>query len=345
MPTCNEVGCEVVTKGVCLNHFEDLKSCSHYSSEGEVASRQEDANIIDDENATDANPNDGGLKVHTGLSLLEEEINAISKDDYTRLIILAGMPEAGKTTALLCLMHQFQTQSNYRNYLFAGSKTLVDLEEKAWPSRTDSKNESAKTVRTNDMVPKFIHLKLAKQQQLEKKENLLFTDVSGELFKTLKDSTSESKKFVLANRADHFALFFDAGALSDPSQKFAARIAGLGILKSLTDVGVLLPKTRIQIVFSRWDLFESKSDKDRHRAFIETIQKEIHDKYSTKYSLSFHIIASRPYKSTLPFAFGIDELFDIWISKSQLDFNRELLEVIPQEEKNARHFLQYTFSK
>lgn len=346
MPKCTEEGCPVLQTGKCLNQFEDIISCPHYLSEGstDIDDSVTTTDRPESEDKNSSNEEDSRFKMHTGLSLLEDEINVISREDYTRLIILAGMPEAGKTTALLSLMHQFETKSDYREYLFAGSRTLVDFEEKAWPSRIDSNNETAKTPRTNDLVPRFLHLALASKKSLDRKENMLFTDVSGELFRTLRDSTPESKKFQLAMRADHFALFFDTHELSEMNLRYVAKNSGLGILKSLIDAAVLTPKTRIQIIFSKWDLFEKKSDKEIHTVFIQELHNEIQQQYGTAYNITFHQIASRPFKSHLLFGHGIGELFDIWISQSQMDFNA-LKSVQNEEEQDEREFSTYFFTK
>ena len=229
MPNCNEDGCQVLLTGECVNGLP-LTDCSHYSiidtllQETEIpgskdaTSKSDSSNNYNNANYSAVN----GIDTHSGRTLKVDEVNRISTKRRTKLVILAGMPNAGKTTLLLSLMHLFATKSDFQGYIFSGSETLYDFEEKSHPSKIDSDNSNPDTDRTTHGPPTFLHLQVAERDALGIKQDFLFTDISGESFRILKDSTDESKKFYLGKRADHFALFFDSDMLSSMDKRAAA---------------------------------------------------------------------------------------------------------------------------
>jgi hypothetical protein len=348
MPNCNEKDCPVMTSGQCINNFTDLKQCPHYSedtvdtidpNEGDNNNHEGDNN---DKNRTE------DLTVHRGKSLSLLELNEIALSNYTRLVILAGMHDVGKTTALLSLMHLFETNESYGGFLFSGSQTLVDFEQKAWPSRPDSGNIEADTGRTRHTLYadlKFLHLQLAEKEAVNVKKDLLFTDVSGELFKNIRDTKKDAQDFLIGKRADHFALFLDAGALSSFQQKVSARNSALEILKSLTENGMLTAKTRLQIVYSRWDLLLDSTNQNTHLAYIDKLTKELQNLYGATFEMTFHHLASRPKSDKAEFGFGLEELFKLWAGPSRLDFNTTTTSDAIQAKDTPRHFSQYRFIK
>jgi hypothetical protein len=205
--------------------------------------------------------------------------------------------------------------------MFAGSRSLIGLEKRCHESRIASNRKSPKTERTKFTPddPKFIHFKL-KNIDKNTLKDLLFTDISGEHFRQLSNSTEECEKFVLIKRADHFVLFFDSDLLSDISTRHQTKTNGLGILRSLIEAKMLINKTLIEIVFSKWDLLLTKEEVKQNTDYIDEIKKEISSKYpSTQWQIRFFEIASRPHeKSDLKFGHGIDKLLPIWAEESIL---------------------------
>lgn len=320
MPNCNEEGCDVLKSGKCLNNMA-LELCSHYSKEDIVATiDQTDPKtaITDDDLDEDLveevnNQKERFIDFHRGEALTISEANSIAASGVTNLVILAGVPGVGKTTVVLSMMHLFQTNaSGIADHIFAGSNTLLDFEEKAHPSRIESERQTPATNRTTAIwEPAFMHIRIANSAG-EKHKNLLFTDISGELFKLIKDSTDEARKFQLCLRANDFALFFDAGKLISLNDRSYTRVAGLGILKSLILAGTLSSITRIQIIFSRWDLFEASADKDNHRKYIDDLIDEIRKKYGERFNVTFFEISARPQGGVLAFGHGLKELLTVW---------------------------------
>jgi hypothetical protein len=343
MPKCNEEGCPVLTNGKCINNFTDLKKCPHYSDEDDDRDDGNDSGSEGSNNG-DSRRKPEDITAHLGKSLGFADINKIAFDSYTRLVILAGMHDVGKTTALLSLMHLFESGEGIGGFIFAGSQTLVDFEQKAWPSKVDSGNDEATTARTPHTEYselKFLHLNLAEKANSSSKRDILFTDISGELFLNLRDTKKDAQDFLIGKRADHFALFLDSGALSSPQMKMSARNSGLTILKSLAENGTLTGLTRLQIVYSRCDLFPDPQEQ-LQREFVDKLTAEIRRLYGESFDISVHEIASRPSRDGVEFGHGLEDLFKVWATKSQLDFNTIARSKTLQNTK-GRQFSRYTF--
>ena len=340
MPDCNEKGCPLLTSGKCQEGFSDPVECPHYISDVIL---DEESIVEKDENGKEESTS---ISVYSGRAIPLSEVNRISLCNITRLIIFAGMPDSGKTTLLLSLIHIFQTNPSFAGFLFAGSQTLVDFEEKSFKSKVQSMQHESDTDRTilheEDPI-RFLHLTLASVANLRKRQELIFTDVSGELFKNLRHSTKACKEFYICKRADHFVLFMDADGLSDYNKRALTKSNAIGVLQSLVEAESLTPITNVQIVFSRWDLLEEKTDRETHLKYIDGISNEIIAKYGDRFNVGFYKVASRPKPATqILFGLGIEELLPIWVNKSYI-------ETLPGEDGSnmlpmtisTRQFLQY----
>lgn len=339
MATCNEEGCQVKVTGKCVNGLE-LDECPHYQKDIDG----EDALVPDedsDDSSEESQKRSDIIEVFDGKAISLGDVNRISGRTISRLIILAGMPDAGKTTLLLSLLHLFATKPEFEGYLFAGSETLLDFESKSHPATIDSGNLKETTGRTPIGPPTFLHLRVSDTQDDGKITDLLFTDISGENFRALKDSTAECKKFTIGQRADHFALFFDTQRISSVKDRASAKVAGVAILRSLYEAGTLLPHTKIQIVFSRWDLRPTGEETAAVDLYIEQIKNEIKEKFDTVYEIQFFEVAARPNGDGLPFGFGIERVLPIWVNSSMLD-KKEKPAKKEYQYSGKRQYLQFT---
>lgn len=333
MITCKEEGCQVSITGKCVNGL-DLLVCPHVSKD--ESEENETVYYVEDEPETPFE--DGSVDVHSGFSIPLEEINKISTRAISRLIILAGMPDAGKTTLLISILHLFATRDDLEGFMFAGSETLLDFESKSHPSRLESENENATTARTPIKDPQFLHLRIADQSRDNEITELLLTDISGEQFKSFMDSTLECEKFKIGNRADHFVLFFDTSKIASLSERQSARTSGLSILKSLIEANRLVPNTRIQIIFSKWDLGVNGDGFDVLPQFIELVKKEI-ERLCIGFEIEFFEIAARPSNGGFEFGYGIEKIFPKWVKSSILDF--KLKSVNKDQVLHQREYLNY----
>jgi hypothetical protein len=326
---CSQSGCTLGTDGQCLENLS-LELCPHIFRTG----ISQAASINSDISDVPSNFLQLFEDTHVGMPLEMEECPIVMCESLTRVIMLAGLADAGKSTLLSAIFQIFQDNPSFAGYAFEGSRTLIGFEKLSHESRIKSGLSKPNTIRTPQGPPKFLHLIV--QDNNAESSNLLFTDISGEAFKKLSNSTEECKKFELARRADHFALFLDSDLLSMKEERQQVKANSLSVLHSLLDAGMLSPDVHIQIVFSRWDKLLKKKDQE-HIDFVNSLQSEIDKKFkNTNFRISFHQIASRPDEdSSLDFGHGIDLLLPKWVTESAFDLiakKTNLLKVEPQRE-------------
>jgi len=332
---CKQVDCPIATTGICLEGI--IETCSFKILEGSNESTPNSNEGNDDNKAN-------YQKVYSADVLKTEDCGKITSASQTRLIILAGSIKAGKTTLLASIMQLFQQKGSFASFLFKSSLTLIGFEKRCFKSRTASMESKADTDRTvyKEEGEEFLHLQVRDANR--KVYDLLFTDLSGERFKAISNSTPESKKFVIAKRADHFVLFIDADQISDSSQRQQCRISSINILKGLVDAEMLNPKVYIQVIFSRWDLLLKKGNFESHNEFITLLKTEITTKFKPTFpNLTFHEIASRPENDEqIAFGYGVDQIFPKWIDESPfIPTEQELANATSYKGQSKRQFGKY----
>ncbi len=258
-----------------------------------------------------------------GIALKTTSTNVITQKRQTRLIIIAGGVKAGKSTLLSSIYEKFY-EGSFKTYLFAGSKTLLEFERICHDSRIASNRKNAETERTklSDSF-KFLHL-LLHNKTTNKKQDLLFTDVSGEIFENIRDSSEECRRHSILKRCDHFALLLDGEKLSNPETRGVVVSDGAQIIRRLLDNEILGIHSLIYILVTKFDIISDKIKKDSTlETYIEIIKE-------TKFLAPFksrvsniHIcnIAARPnevYSSELELGYGVEDLIEKWVENYPL---------------------------
>jgi hypothetical protein len=318
---CDVEDCKVAETGLCVEGHT-LETCTHHEFLDLEDNSQEKHSVAEEltfekQTAT--------IAIYEGEAMEASDTTSVTASSLTRLVLFAGYAYTGKTTLLASLFDLFQN-GPVDNYYFAGSRTLIGLEKRCHDSRTTSGRSTPDTLRTVIAEPKFLHLNVF-NTELSLHRNLLFTDIAGEYFKELTDNAVECRKFTLASRADHFVLFMDADMLSNRAERHSTKLNAIGILRGLTEVNTLTPDTFIQIVFSRWDLLESKKDVDEHKAFIEAVKADIRNRFpNSNWNIRFFEVASRPVDgSSLEFGHGLSPLLKIWSEESAFIMNMTIV--------------------
>ena len=255
--------------------------------------------------------------IYKGDELKIEEISKIMRNLPTRIIILAGPAESGKTTLLTSIYNFFQ-KMNFKDYLFMGSQTLPGFEERSFLSRYESGNTFEDTARTNPQYESFLHLDIVIIKEMMKKISLLLSDLSGEKFRRMRDSTEACKEYSILKRADHFNLVFDCKELVKPTGKYIAKEYGLSLLRSLIEANMITKENIVNILFTKWDFISCLPNKQSNLDFISDIESEIREKYCDQVNrIESFKLACRPINDkTLGVGFGLKEVFSFWVNES-----------------------------
>src|SRR5581483_7560910 len=185
--TCNQENCQLATNGRCKEGFPDPDQCPYVVA---VAKPAKAGGIPRPARIAAADARD----LPKGDAQTAAAAASITRARRTRVIILIGDEESGKTTLLASLYEQFQ-RGPYAGYLFAGTETFPGLEERCYLSRISAEQQEARTGRTHPGEGmRFLHMQLRPMAGTALVQDLLFSDVSGELLRQACESREEAQK-------------------------------------------------------------------------------------------------------------------------------------------------------
>jgi hypothetical protein len=261
-----------------------------------------------------------------------------------RLIVVAGPVGAGKTTLIATLHDLFQT-GKVGDYAFAWSRTLPAFERRCHLSRIASEREVSETERTPFGKVRYLHTQISGPELRDNLLDLLFIDVSGEVFDGARDSTSECQQLVFLKMADHFLLLMDCEKIIDLKKRnLVIHNAGM-LLSSCLDSGMLSPSCFVSVLWTKYD-FVAAAGNGEHGAFLERATEELQKQFGSRVrKLSFRKVAARPADvDGLEFGHGVPELLREWATESPHD---RTMNLVPDEKLGSREsegFLQRHFN-
>ena len=246
----------------------------------------------------------------------------ISRSKNTRLIIFAGQHASGKTTIGSSIYQKF-LDGPFKEYIFAGSHTLPAFELICHASRLSSGRETSKTERTKHLDKyMFLHLKVQNKNLIIPPQDILFMNVSGELFKEVRDSSKQCNRHKIFLRADHFVFLIDGDKLRDIFQRDTTVNDTFLLIRRLIDSNVLGKHSFVDILITKWDIVKSNiQDQPNLESYIEKIKIEkFENTFNRKVGqLRFSNIAARP---DIKLGTGLDPcsglylFFKSWIENS-----------------------------
>lgn len=313
---CPQDGCTVAIDGRCLEGFTP-DECPHYQAADAWTDADETLPALAESPAED---DAGSVSFYPGDYLTEATARVVTRRSLTRVILLAGEPDSGKTTLLASLNDAFQ-KGPFAGYVFAGSLTLPGLERVCHKARLQSGRTRADTERTTPTEEtRFLHLGVRSRETGRPAQHLLLADISGERFELVKNSTQEAAKLHILERADHVVLLLDGERLADPTQRHRAKSNAILLLRSCLDAGMLRPRSLVDVVFSKWDLVEQHAEVEQAKAFITRTRQDMEERFRSRVGrLRFFELAARPEpESSLTPGYGLDEMFTSWVEESPL---------------------------
>ena len=294
------------------------------NAESELLDEDEDEEDNDrEENEISASiRSNNEIALSSGEALNASQALQITQQFKTRVIMLAGDVESGKTTLLATLFLCFQNGLIADHY-FAGSETLMGFERRCWKARAGSLRITPETQRTAvEETQKYLHLKLKKKNE-ENFINLLFCDLSGEVFERAINSIDEALEIKELKRADHLTVLVNGDSLRRLDKRHNAVSNARLLLLSLLDAKAVDSTTPIEILFTKTDLFEggaTNTDKENlitsleeTNDFIEQTKQEImHELKSRGVEPHFFTVAVRSSNQKFKLGTGLDVLLPVW---------------------------------
>ncbi len=254
-----------------------------------------------------------------GEALSPESSMQITCAHPSRLIVLAGGVGSGKST-IISSMYEILQIGPIQKFLFAGSRTLLGFERISHDSRITSKRTTPitdRTKRTKDFL--LLHVAFI-EETTRTRSDLLLTDVSGELFDEIRDSTEECIRNPILLRCDHFVMLIDGEKLSNPLMRSKAVNDGVLLLRRLLDAKILHNNSLVNVVLTKMDIVvKAIREQSGLAGFIKEMKKnKFMDSFRARLGdLSIHEIAARPepkYDSDFELGHGLNPLLCKWIN-------------------------------
>ncbi len=318
---CVHAECTVSTDGKCLEGHSRLNDCPHYSL-GTSPSVKPGATEQDAEGKTNGKlgPSPGLVNLADGEDLDPQSASRVTREALTRVIILAGPADSGKTTLLISVYDRFQ-RGEFAGYIFAGSQTLLGFERRCHFGRIASGRATPETPRTpQSLGHRFLHLRVRPADLACGAQDLLFSDMAGEWFRLARDSTEECKRLALLMRADHFVVLVDGAKLVEPEQRHAVANDASLLLRSCLDAGMLGVQSLVDVLFTKWDLVVTSGSTDEIERFTAGLRQRLQDRFAGRLQrLRLFEVAARPVpESRLEFAYGLPRVFPAWVEESPI---------------------------
>jgi Double-GTPase 2 len=312
---CKLSECTVATTEKCFEGLE-LSVCPNYlgtETEAEVtptivASESEEA-------ADDAEQQDEAemVALPDGLDFTPATASRITRARLTRVIVIAGDQDSGKTTLVSSLFDRFQ-EGSFAGYLFAGCRTLPGLERRCFPSRIASERVHSDTIRTpRGDGQSLLHLKLRVEDLSRPTQDLLLSDISGEFFRDACDSTEGCQQLKVLRRADHLILCLDGEKLASNGLRHEAFNMGKLLLQSTLDAEMIGQHTFVDVLFTKRDLLGPLEGSNALN-YLNKIRQGLKTEFAGSLGrLRFFEVAARPTVAGFPLAYGLDRVLPSWV--------------------------------
>lgn len=247
----------------------------------------------------------------SGEGLTAEEAAVALREAFHSVVLFAGTAKSGKTTLLASLYLLFQ-KGPFEGYIFAGSNTLVGFESRNYFALCASNGTEPTTPRTS--ISEYLHLRVRREDLSEPTRDLLLCDLTGEDFREAKDSSEACRRLNIVRRADYFVLLIDGEKLANPAARNRAKNDPSTLLRNCLDTGMLGHDSAVDVLYTKWDKIEARSDKEEIAAFADVVDDEFRRLYAGRVrELRIKRIAAHPFDTPMPLGFGLEEVFPSWV--------------------------------
>lgn len=279
------------------------------------------------------------FELFSGAALNATDAEVITRRSRTQLVVFAGTEGSGKTTVLTSIYERVN-QGAFAGFTFAGSRSLLGFEEICHLNRLASGGTQPETQRTRlTDDTKYYHLALRAAGLPAVRRNVLFSAMSGELFRMAKDSQEDAERLSFLRRADTIVVLVDGERLATPAQRTSAQADAADILESVLDANMVSPNCRVEIVFSKLDRVTAAGQAALE--FLAKTQEKFEGKFRPRVPhLSFRQIAARPAPLSGPVDGGLADAFVSWTTVLPPSSTDELLGE-PAPARDDREFSKF----
>lgn len=192
----------------------------------------------------------------------DEKLNLLMTDTKPYITILVGVEGYGKTSFVATCYHILLTDGGIGEYKFCDSDTLVGLERRSFLRRFNAAMESVPST-TKRTIRGEAHLLTFHLSKDGKEKITIFSDHSGEDYRTYANQKDEIKNDVLIQNADRILFFVDIPSLLD--NKFLRMTEEYkNLLTNMKSAGIFRQQTKIMLLFNKIDIVNDDTEKERY---------------------------------------------------------------------------------
>ena len=192
----------------------------------------------------------------------DEKLNLLMTDTKPYITILVGFEGYGKTSFVATCYHILLTDGGIGEYKFCDSDTLVGLERRSFLRRFNAAMESVPST-TKRTIRGEAHLLTFHLSKDGKEKITIFSDHSGEDYRTYANQKDEIKNDVLIQNADRILFFVDIPSLLD--NKFLRMTEEYkNLLTNMKSAGIFRQQTKIMLLFNKIDIVNDDTEKERY---------------------------------------------------------------------------------
>lgn len=279
----------------------------------------DEVNVVDEnisiEKQSDIETDEKYIDMPSGEALSLKDTYPIMAKERTKLIVVIGPSESGKTTLETTLYQLFQS-GQLGNFYFAGSKTLQGYEDRAFLTRINSGRSKPDTPRTSTGIQEqFLHLKVYNVED-GNYCNFLFADIAGEDYSNCIANSDEMKKqFPYFKNADFFVSLIDGKQVTDRAKRFSIPENLKQMFRTIVDAGLCKDGSVLQIVTSKYDIVDNDTENTKEiMEYLAQNETNLYKYFKNYFSLvEFVNIAAMPeVEGKYKCGFGIDKLLKTW---------------------------------
>ena len=272
--------CTISTTGICLKGYA-VSSCPNLTDEhdelededleDEEDSKEKDSDLLnahDTEDEEDESTKTAdSIYFGSGEALPESLIQTITYAFPTKLILFIGGVGCGKTTLIAAIVEAFQ-KGPLGGFIFAGSRTQVGFEQRSHRARRGAGRVKPDTERTKSTDFLYLHLSIRDELAAGHVQHLLFTDVSGERFKSACETDEEMQSLTVLTRADRIFYVVDGEALSSLDDRFQERADVELFLERAIQNNLLSEENKLTILINKFDAVSSDEEEIELESFF-----------------------------------------------------------------------------
>lgn len=236
--------------------------------------------------------NDTYVHIYSGKAMNERELLSFSARNKTNLILVAGPFASGKTTLMVMMYYLFREGHN-KKLQFKSSCTIKGYLERSRSLLLNSGNSIPDTERTPIKAEDlFLNLNLVSEDG--KNSDLVFADLSGEIFKS-QDYLKEVPECCAYTK--NVLLILDGEKMGNISTRRSAFHDLILMIENLIKNKYLTKNTNVQIICTKMDWNINKAADGTNikelEKYIDTRIDEIKTKYQNKFAcMKFYKISA-----------------------------------------------------